>query len=102
MNSIPSAVLRYTHKLTRRHTFRTGAVYDGEWLGNERCGFGVQTWPDGAEYRGEWRQNTATGKGCFRHCDGDDVSCGLHSAAALGWTVEAGPPDVESYLDRKT
>lgn len=55
----------------RRHTFRTGAVYDGEWLGNERSGFGTQTWADGAEYQGEWRQNTASGRGCFKHCDGD-------------------------------
>jgi len=55
----------------RKHVFQTGAIYDGEWLGNERWGFGMQTWPDGAEYRGQWSANTATGRGCFRHCDGD-------------------------------
>jgi len=58
-------------KSRRRHTFRTNAVYDGEWLGNERSGFGIQTWPDGAVYEGQWKQNKAWGQGRFRHCDGD-------------------------------
>mmetsp|Transcript_10989 Transcript_10989/g.24201 ORF Transcript_10989/g.24201 Transcript_10989/m.24201 type:complete len:377 (-) Transcript_10989:89-1219(-) len=55
----------------RRHTFRSDAVYDGEWLGNERSGFGIQTWPDGAVYEGQWKQSKAWGHGRFRHCDGD-------------------------------
>ena len=47
----------------RRHQFKSGAVYDGEWTGNERNGFGTQRWADGAEYTGQWSQNTATGAG---------------------------------------
>lgn len=55
----------------RRHVFRTGAIYDGQWKGKERHGFGVQTWSDGASYHGQWRNNCATGIGRFRHNDGD-------------------------------
>eukprot|EP00913_Durusdinium_trenchii_P033391 g31259.t1 len=55
----------------KRHIFKTGAVYDGQWLGNARDGFGRQTWPDGAEYVGEWKNNVVTGMGSFAHGDGD-------------------------------
>jgi len=30
------------------YTFKTGATYDGEWIGGFRDGYGVQKWPDGA------------------------------------------------------
>ena len=55
----------------KRHVFKTGAVYDGQWLGNARDGLGHQTWPDGAEYMGEWKNNVVTGTGAFAHGDGD-------------------------------
>jgi len=35
-------------------TFRTGAVYEGEWLKGHRDGFGVQIWPDGGRYEGKY------------------------------------------------
>jgi len=35
------------------YTFDSGAVYEGEWLGRDRDGFGVQTWPDRARYEGQ-------------------------------------------------
>jgi hypothetical protein len=53
------------------YTFKSGAIYTGEWVGNKRDGFGVQTWPDGAKYEGEWKNNKAQGKGKFWHVDGD-------------------------------
>ena len=34
------------------YQFKSGAVFDGEWKGNSRDGFGTQTWPDGAKYEG--------------------------------------------------
>ena len=34
--------------------FKNGVIYHGEWLGNVRCGYGVQVWPDGAKYEGMW------------------------------------------------
>ncbi|CAD8093765.1 unnamed protein product [Paramecium primaurelia] len=44
-------------------------MYNGQWLGKDRHGKGIQTWPDGAIYDGEWQHNTAHGKGLFRHAD---------------------------------
>ena len=52
-------------------TFRSGIVYDGEWKGDCREGYGVQIWPDGARYEGNWKDNKANGKGKFIHVDGD-------------------------------
>lgn len=51
--------------------YRTGAVYEGEWLGQVRDGYGIQTWPDGAKYEGYWVNNKAVGFGKFKHADGD-------------------------------
>jgi len=52
-------------------TFKSGAIYEGEWKGNIREGFGKQSWPDGARYEGEWMKNKAEGQGTFWHIDGD-------------------------------
>jgi len=37
------------------YVFQNGAVYEGEWLGREKDGVGVQTWPDKAKYEGKQR-----------------------------------------------
>jgi len=34
------------------YKFKSGAVYDGEWIDNMRDGYGVHTWADGARYEG--------------------------------------------------
>jgi len=34
------------------YRFRSGAIYEGDWKGMLRDGWGVQTWPDGARYEG--------------------------------------------------
>lgn len=34
------------------YVFKSGAVYEGEWIGHTRDGFGIQRWPDGARYEG--------------------------------------------------
>jgi len=52
------------------HTFRSGSVYSGQWAGNNRHGFGTQSWPDGAGYVGIWRNNKAEGRGSFTFPDG--------------------------------
>ena len=53
------------------YTFKTNAIYTGEWRGGFRDGFGEQVWTDSAQYTGEWRENRAHGKGRFIHVDGD-------------------------------
>lgn len=55
----------------KAHTFKTGAVYKGQWQDNERHGYGTQTWSDGSTFCGQWKQNVATGIGRFTHSDGD-------------------------------
>eukprot|EP00434_Breviolum_minutum_P020702 symbB.v1.2.018256.t1/scaffold1449.1/size118046/7 len=54
----------------RKHVFKSGAVYEGEWMGSERSGLGLQVWPDGAYYKGFWKANMASGKGMFKHSNG--------------------------------
>jgi len=51
-------------------TFRTGAVYSGQWRGRARHGFGFQSWPDGASYAGQWAENIASGQGVYTFPDG--------------------------------
>ena len=55
----------------KRYTYSSGAIYEGQWKGGYRHGFGIQQWPDGARYIGEWRENKACGFGKFIHLDGD-------------------------------
>ena len=58
--------------LTNRvHTYTTGAVYVGQWMGGMRHGQGKMTWKDGASYEGQWQFNMACGDGKFFHTDGD-------------------------------
>ena len=45
------------------YTFKTGATYDGEWIGGFRDGYGVQKWPDGAQYEGQWKDDHYNGSG---------------------------------------
>jgi len=43
------------------YRYKSGAVYEGEWIGGMRHGFGVMEWPDGARYEGQWEMNVAAG-----------------------------------------
>lgn len=54
------------------YTFKSGAVYDGEWKSQQRHGFGVQKWPDGATYVGQWEECCANGRGHFKFPTGDE------------------------------
>ena len=56
---------------TRDHTYTSGSVYSGQWLGGLRHGNGTMKWADGARYEGEWSYNMASGKGKFFHVGGD-------------------------------
>eukprot|EP00434_Breviolum_minutum_P022831 symbB.v1.2.020145.t1/scaffold1642.1/size107908/4 len=69
---------------SKSYKFRTGAVYTGEWLNNERHGFGTQVWKDGAKFTGYWAQNFAEGAGKFQHANGDVFVGNWKSNAAHG------------------
>jgi hypothetical protein len=64
-----------TKIVTKDHTYTTGAIYSGEWLGGLRHGCGSMKWPDGAQYHGQWSYNAAHGTGTFTFADGDQY-CG--------------------------
>lgn len=42
---------RLEHKV---YTYRTGAVYTGQWKGGLRHGKGTMVWVDSARYEGDW------------------------------------------------
>mmetsp|Transcript_5186 Transcript_5186/g.6911 ORF Transcript_5186/g.6911 Transcript_5186/m.6911 type:complete len:109 (+) Transcript_5186:303-629(+) len=39
------------------YTYRTGAVYTGQWKGGLRHGKGTMVWVDSARYEGDWNYN---------------------------------------------
>lgn len=55
----------------REFTYKSGAVYKGDWLGGMRHGKGTMEWTDKARYEGTWDLNQAQGQGMFYHADGD-------------------------------
>lgn len=34
------------------YRYKNNSIYDGEWIGNKKDGYGVMTWEDGARYEG--------------------------------------------------
>ncbi|HED24027.1 MAG TPA: hypothetical protein ENN91_02785, partial [Firmicutes bacterium] len=47
----------------KTHTFKDGAIYEGEWQKGRRHGQGVWTRPDGYRYTGEWADDKPNGLG---------------------------------------
>lgn len=43
--------------------FVNGSSYKGEWDGNKKHGFGIETSTDGTKYEGEWSQDKRHGRG---------------------------------------
>lgn len=48
-----------------------GAVYKGQFKGDLKEGFGVQTWPDQSRYIGLWKDDQMHGFGSFEFRNGD-------------------------------
>ena len=57
--------------VSRKYRYRSGAVYNGQWIGGIRHGQGTMVWLDSARYEGQWDYNQASGSGKFIHVDGD-------------------------------
>ncbi|MDY6826232.1 MAG: hypothetical protein SVV67_03510 [Bacillota bacterium] len=47
----------------KTHTFKDGAVYEGEWRNGRRHGQGTWSRPDGCRYTGEWADDKPNGLG---------------------------------------
>lgn len=56
----PSPLVKVRREAIR---LRDNSIYDGEWLGPVREGFGQLTYPDGSVYIGEFKENMRNGKG---------------------------------------
>ena len=39
-------------RVKRIHTYKTGAIFEGEWNGHNREGYGMQLWSDETKYEG--------------------------------------------------
>jgi len=55
---------------TRQYEYLSGLVYQGEWLGGFRHGYGIAKWPDNSKYEGTWEFGYPSKKGTFFHSDG--------------------------------
>lgn len=47
-----------------------GGIYNGEWKGALKDGFGVYKYPSGAKYEGEWLEGTKEGRGIYTFAKG--------------------------------
>jgi hypothetical protein len=53
------------------YTYKSGAIYSGQWLGGFRHSRGLMKWKDGSYYEGEWNLGYAEGKGMLVYMNGD-------------------------------
>jgi len=53
------------------YNYKNRGIYDGEWFGGFRHGYGTMKWNDGSTYRGQWSFGKASGKGVFSFPNGD-------------------------------
>lgn len=51
--------------LRAKPEYKHGTKYTGDWVNNEKHGFGSQTWAKGHKYEGGWANNERHGSGTF-------------------------------------
>lgn len=56
----------------RSYTYKSGATYNGDWLGGFRHGFGIQQYPNGELYEGQWSYGFPFGNGKFTYFDQEE------------------------------
>ena len=52
-------------------TYGSGDVYEGDWEGGVRSGFGTVQWANGDGYTGDWERGEPTGEGARLFANGD-------------------------------
>ena len=70
--------------IQKSYTYRNGAVYTGQWLGNFRNGRGRMEWPDSASYEGSWEWGYASGRGVFIDSVGNKYEGDFKNSMAHG------------------
>jgi hypothetical protein len=57
--------------ISKTKIYKSGNVYDGDFLNNQRTGKGIFRWNNGNVYDGDFLNNQRTGKGIFRWNNGN-------------------------------
>lgn len=70
-------------------------IYQGQWKGDVRWGYGVQVWPDGARYEGNWVNGKANGHGTSLVIKASSYMSTEMSTRASGLTIK---PQEEEYI----
>lgn len=58
---VGKAIIGEDNKPTGERT--RGASYHGEWQGDKKNGYGIQTYPNGSRYEGGWKDGLRSGEG---------------------------------------
>jgi hypothetical protein len=69
--TLSSRKIKDAQNFEKSYTYRSGAIYSGQWLGGFRHGRGLMKWADGTYYEGEWNLGYAEGKGMVVYMNGD-------------------------------
>ena len=75
----------------KKYTYKSGAEYEGEWLGGLRHGKGTMKWTDGIVYEGEWSYGFAEGAGRILYPDGASLTGTFLSSRVSGFGVLENP-----------
>jgi len=59
---------------TEIYKYPDGTVYEGEWQGSKREGYGTWTRPDGMQYEGQWLNDKPEGHGTITASDGSSYT----------------------------
>lgn len=92
----PVATITPTGTWQGRREYADGAVYEGEFLDDQRHGHGVYTWPDGTRYEGDFDHGRRQGQGAYTWPDGTAYRGGFQDGLFAGHGVLTWP-DGSSY-----
>lgn len=69
--TVTNSLFRESSSYSATYTYKSGAIYTGEWQGGFRHGFGKMRWQDGTLYEGFWNLGSAEGEGKLTYTNGN-------------------------------
>ena len=81
-------------------TYEDGAIYTGEWLQDQRSGWGRHTFQNQDWYEGEWEADTMQGQGRLTLTDGSYYECSWQQGQPLKgkWCSADGKTEYEGQF----
>jgi len=73
--------------LKGKHTAANGDVYEGDYNGFVRSGYGVYNWASGKKYEGNWVGGKAEGQGTYYYLDGSRYTGNFVNYSRNGYGV---------------